>query len=811
MSTFNLNRVINPGSVAIIGASETKGSVGASIMGNMVASGFEGDIFPVNPKYDTVMGIKTCPDVKDIPGDIDMAVIAVPITLVPDILETCGQKNMGGAVIISAGDEIFGDPGKKIAAQIKRLFQKTGLRIIGPNSVGIVNTALGMNASFMHRMPLPGKIAFLSQSGAVCTSVLDIAMRENVGFSHFVNLGSMLDVTFADMIDFLGSLNEVESIVMYVEHLTDIRNFMSAARAVSRVKPIVALKSDRAGSNAMICEDEVYDAAFKRAGILRVKEFEELFDCAQFLAKQKRPRGSKLAIVSNAGGIGVMAQDALAGHGLKPAQLSRDTIDALENVLKDNWSRTNPIDLLGTSSHSQYIEAAKICMKAPEIDGLLLLSSPVGTYDSTPLARELTPLLKTSPHPVFTSWMGGLSIDHSRAVFNRAGIVTYETPERAVRAFVNLYQYGKNIEMLQQIPYRTDKRLEINRPRAQEIIEQGVLIKDGNLPDHLAKDLVSSYGIPVSSNEVTRMADYELSISAFRHKYFGPVIQFGMGGIMTDVFNDISMALPPLNRLLARTAIKETRISKVFQGYKHIEKLDMALLEEILIRLSRLVTDFPQIKTLDINPVLVKNGRMIAADGRVIVEAMELKSSDHLVISPYPHWQEKTFRLKNSETIFARPVRPSDAQQMIDLFYDLSPETVYLRFFSPIKKISRSMLIKLTQIDYDREIALIAFSRSKHRKKIVGVARIIFVPDGRKAEFAIVLADAWQGKGLGIKLLRHALVCAGQYGIEQVWGSVITTNAGMIKLGKKLGFDIERDPDTSEYKLTIDLAGLDGI
>ncbi len=810
MSTFNLNRVINPGSVAVIGASEKKGSVGAAVIKNLLSGGFKGDLFPVNPKYDRILGIETCRDVSDLPNDIDMAVIATPIVTVPDILKICVQKNMGGTVIISAGDEIPVGLRKQIEAQIEVISQKTGLRVIGPDSVGIVNTALGVNANLMHRLPLPGKVAFLSQSGAVCSAVLDMAMRENVGFSHFVNLGSMLDVCFADMIDFLGSIYEVESIVMYVESLVDMRNFMSAARAVSRVKPIIALKSNSLNPNTPACEDEIYDAAFKRAGILRVKEFEELFDCAQFLAKQKRPRGSSLAIVSNGSGIGVMAQDALAGHGLKPASLSRQTVVTLEKVLKEKWSRTNPIDLSRASSDEQYLETVKICMNAPEIDGLLLLSSPVGTYDSEPLTRELAMLLKTSPCPVFTSWMGGLDVDRSRQIFKQAGMVTYETPERAVRAFINLYQYGKNIEILQEIPYRTDKRLEINRSRADEIIAHGV-IKGGRLPKHLARAMVASYGIPVGVTRAEQQADYELNIKVIRHKTFGPVIRFGVGGIMTDVFKDFSMALPPLNRLLVRTAIEETRISKVFQGYKNIEKLDMARLEEILIRLSRLVTDFPEIKALDINPVLVKNGQMKAVDGHVIVEKTSLKSPAHLVISPYPYWQEKTFRIKDAETIFVRPVRPSDGQLMFDLFFDLSPETVYLRFFSPIKKISKSMLIKLTQIDYDREIALIAFSGSGKKRKIVGVARIIFVPHQKKGEFSIVLADAWHGKGLGIKLLRHALVCARQCGIEQVWGPVITTNTGMLKLGQKLGFRVERDPDSSEYKLTIDLEDLDEV
>ncbi len=793
----------------MIGASPKKGSVGAAVMENLMTGGFKGNIFPVNPKYKTVMGLKAFKNVKQLPLHIDLSVIATPMSTIPHILDSCAEKGMGGAVIISAGDDLSVDRGVKIAQKIKDVSLKTGLRIIGPDSVGIVNTNLCLNASFMHRMPLKGKIAFLSQSGAVCTAVLDMALRENIGFSHFVSLGSMPDVCFADMVDFLGSLNEVESIVMYVEHLSGIRNFMSAARAVSRVKPMIVLKSGRSASDEPVCEDDLYDAAFKRAGILRVNDFESLFDCVEFLAKQERPKGSRLAIVSNAAGIGVMATDALAGYKLLPATLSQKTTTALETVLKENWSRTNPIDLLREASRNHYVDAAKICMNAPEIDGVLLLNSPVGTYDSLPIARELAEILKASSCPVFTAWMGGLDRDDSTVVFNRAGIATYETPERAVRAFVNLYQFGRNMELLQEIPYRTDKRLEINRLKAREIIDLAILSGGGKLPDHLAKDLVSSYGIPVVSRKTQTPADYELTISAVRNKDFGPVIRFGMGGIMTDVIKDVNIALPPLNRLLAKRVIEETQISRVFEGYRNIEKLDTERLEEILIRMSRLVTDFPEITEVDINPVQVIKGKMTAAHGHVIVQRTDEKAASHLIISPYPFWQEKTFQLKDGTDIFVRPVRPSDAQQMIDLFDYLSPETIYLRFFSPIKRISRSMLIKLTQIDYDREIALIAFAGSEQERKILGVARIIFLPDGRQAEFAIVLSDAWQGKGIGKKLLHHALVCAASYGIEEVWGPVISTNAGMLKMGEQLGFRIERDLESAEYKLIIKLSQLD--
>ncbi|MBA3012620.1 MAG: bifunctional acetate--CoA ligase family protein/GNAT family N-acetyltransferase [Proteobacteria bacterium] len=806
MTTLNLHHILNPRSVAVIGASEKKGSVGASIMTNLVSAGFKGKIFPVNPKYTRVMGMPALPSAQNLESDVDMAVIAVPMDKVPDLVSVCSEKKILGVVVISAGPIRSGDQENPIWNSIRQTVQDTGIRVIGPDSVGLINTRSGFNASFMHQQPLPGKIAFVSQSGAVCTAVLDLAMRENVGFSHFVNLGSKLDVDFADMIDYLGSLNEVESIVMYVESLKNIRKFMSAARAVSRVKPIIAMKSGRTGSGSDPGEDEIYDAIFQRAGILRVHGFDALFDCAKFLAKQKRPRGSRLAIVSNAGGIGVMAVDALANLGIKPADLTPSTITALDGLLGDRWRRTNPIEVLQETSPEKYIQVVKTCIQASEIDGLLLLSSPVGTYDSTALARPLVDLLKTTPFPVFTAWMGGLNSDKSRTIFNQNKIIAYETPERAVQAFVNLYQYGRNIEMLQEIPDKTDKRLNIQRPAALRAVKKALAQKEPCA--FLARDLLAAYGIKVDPTKALATPDYELQISMENHPLFGPVLRFGMGGSMTQVVRDTALALPPLNRILAARALEATRISMVFQGYKQIQALDTSVLEEMLILISRLVTDFPGIRRLELNPIQVHKGRVTVTHARAVVEKTRIRSAGHLVISPYPWWQESEFVTRDKEKIFMRPVRPGDADQIIDFFSNLSPETVYLRFFSPIKRISKTMLIRLTQIDYDREIALVAFAGSDKKKIIVGVARIVFHPAGEKGEFALVLADNWQRRGVGTILFKRALVSARKYGLKQISGPVISTNTAMLALGQKLGFDVKRDVESSEYKLEINLKDL---
>ena len=811
MTIENLDRVFEPGTVAVIGASDRPGSVGATVMHNLTTRGFGGAIIPVNPNRETVAGLDVCRDVRDLPPGVDLCVVAVPIHLVPEILDTCAAKHVGGAVVLSAGDA-WQNPGENaLYRRIKVLAGKSGLRIVGPDSVGIIHTGSGLNAGFMHQTPLPGRMAFLSQSGAVCTSVLDLAVRENVGFSHFVSLGSKLDVDFSDMLDYLGTLPDVDSIIMYVESLTRMRRFMSAARAVSRIKPIIALKSRRSpeiGDPAGLDEDRIYEAAFKRAGILRVNEFEALFDCAEFLAKQQRPRGSRLAIVSNARGIGELARDALVRHGLSPAALDGATVQKLDALLPDGWSRTNPIALLRAATPQQYVEVVKCCIQAPEIDGLLLLSSPVGIYDCTAIAGPLVSLLETTPFPVFTAWLGGMTIDASREIFNRHGIVTYDTPERAVRAFVNLYQYGRNMEALQQIPYTTDKRLVIDREKASRMIDDALAQGETVLPPEKAESLAAAYGIHKSALSAGVQPAYALDLSAEHTDLFGPVIRFGIGGLMTEVLSDMAVALPPLNRMLARRTIRSTRISRLLQGRGEVAGVDIGELEEIMILVGRMVTDYPAIQTLSLNPIQVADGGIHVSEIAATVADPAVCAPAHLIISPYPWWQESEFITRDGERIFLRPVRPGDAQQMIDLFSDLSPETIFMRFFSPLKRISRSMLVRLSQIDYDREIALCAFAGEGDVRKLIGVARIIFMPDGRTGEFAVVVADDWHGKSIGSVMLRQAMISAKKYGLSVVTGLVLTSNAAMLAMGQKMGFTVARDPESAEYRLTIHLKDL---
>ncbi len=892
MSTHHLNRLFNPKGVAVIGASEKPGSVGYTIMKNLGTGNGRFKVFPVNPGHRTLFDLPCHGRIQEIEEAVDMAVIATPIRMVPDLLEDCGQKEIAGAVIVSSGGRETGAQGQAMEDRILAAARKSDLRIIGPNCLGIMNTAISLNASFAHLTPFPGNIAFLSQSGAVCTSVLDLAFRKHMGFSYFASLGSMVDVDFADMIDFLGSQRTVGSILMYMESISNIRNFMSAARAVSRVKPIIVLKSGRslAGARAaashtgaMAGEDALYDTAFQRAGILRVSEFEELFDCAEYLAKQPRPKGCGLGIITNAGGPGVMAADALASFGLEPARMSQTTMDRLDAILPDNWSRGNPVDILGDTPASTYVDTVKICDEDPATDALLLICSPAGTVDTRALAELLAPCLREVSCPVFTAWIGGENVAGARQVFNQAGIVTYDSAERAVRAFKNLYEYGKNIERLTQIPIRTDTRLIIHRETAGSIIKTALAENNTCLLENTAKTLLDAYGIPVNDTRIADTeeaaltiseqtgfpvvlkicsrdiphksdcngvaldlktgrdvsaayrrimenarrrfpdaritgvtvqamqdrADVELIIGARKDPQFGPVIVFGMGGVLTEVFKDISMGLPPLNRMLADHLIGKTRIAAVLKGFRNIRPIDMAQLEELLIRTGRLVTDFPEIEALDINPLMVKNGILTAVDARVFIAPAKVPSPMHLIISSYPWQYESRGETVDGQPFFIRPIRPSDADLLIEHFHSLSSQSRYMRFFSPLKELSRDMLIKLTQIDYDREIALVALMGKNDSQTMVGVSRIIVFPDRTQAEFAIAVSDQWQGKGIGSSLLTQCLKAARQMGIHRVMGVVLSENTQMLKLGKKLGFSIHRVPGGSEYELIIEIDALD--
>jgi len=826
MSAINLDKIFHPKSIAVIGDDRAKRTIYSIPVQNLMNGGYSGKVYSIHSYHKKKLKPHARPSLLELDSKVDLVVLAEPVASASQIVKECIEAEVGGLVMISGGGKEIGIEDQASLTAAVNEAKRQGLRIIGPDCLGIICSGSKLNLSFSRHIPVRGRMAFVSQSGAICTSVLDLCVREHVGASYFVSLGSMMDVDFGDIIDYLGGDYNVGSIVIFVESIPRIRNFMSAARSVSRIKPIIALKVGRTRAGALAVashtgrlggEDAVYDAAFERAGIVRIKTFEELFDCVELLAKGPRPKKPGLAIVTNAGSPGVMAVDALADHGVDPALLAPETIQKLDEVLPSGWSHTNPVDILGDASPERYEKAVDICLKDPSVSGLLIILAPQAQTRPTEVAESLVGVIKRTSFPIFVSWMGGKRIKMGRDIFNRSGIPTFDTPERAVRAFMDLYRYSKNLKTLREIPPKFDRKVEFDFKSAQIQIQKGLLNKNSCLTATQANALLNAYGIPVHesksivSNQKTEqnIQPYELAMGSKRDRDFGPVIFFGIGGIMAEVLKDRSVALPPLNRLLARQLMKKTKIYTLIKGFKNHPPVDLAWLEEILIRLSQLVTDFPEIEEIDINPMIVTPTDAYATTPRILLSPAKAPAPHHLVISPYPNQYESRTVHESVGELFIRPVRPEDAPLLVELFESLSKQSVHFRFFGPLRMLPRSMLIRFTQIDYDREIALVALLGTEPNEKMLGVSRVITdIYNLKNAEFSIVVGDFWHGKGIGAELLKRCLAISKKRGIENVKGIVLPENTQMLFLGKKLGFTAKKIVGESEYELNIDLTKL---
>jgi acetyltransferase len=883
MGIANLEHLFHPASVAVIGASERPGRIGTALIRNLVD--FPGRVVPINRNYRQIMGLPAAATIGEV-GPIDLAVVAVPIDQTPTVLGQCAAAGVKAAVVIAAGGREIGAKGREVEERLLAASEGK-VRLVGPNCLGIIVPGHRLNASFAAGMPSPGHLAFVSQSGAVCTAILDLAFSEGIGFSHFVSIGSMLDVDFGDAIDFLGRAPEVKSILLYVEQLTNIRKFISAARAVSRVKPIIVLKagSSAAGARAaashtgaMAGEDAMYDTAFRRAGVIRVRTLGELFDCAEVLAKQPRPRGPQLAVLTNGGGPGVMAVDAMAGHGIAPYTLGPATLAALDRILPPGWSRQNPVDILGDAPAERYAQAMAILLAEPGLHALLVILTPQAVTDPLAVANDLVRLAGSHDLPLFAVWMGGRDVAAAIRLLNEAGIATFATPERAIQAFSFLLQYVGNQKLMLEIPPRLSRQLVYDQTRGRAAI--GSPVRPGFLAEEGVRELLLAYGLPLARNltarsgeeavaqaeklgwpvvlkvlapeishkteadgvhldlrsgeEVLRaygriiegarrykpettvagvtvqpylaQADYEVLFGVKHDPAFGPVLVFGMGGMYTEVLADRALALPPLNRLLCQRLMAETRLYTLLRGYRNRPPADLTALEQILLQLSQLVVDIPEIAELDLNPVLIKNGRPLVVDARVVLQPAQLPSPRHLVISPYPGQYQLCTTTRGGLRLLLRPIRPEDAELFRDLFASLSPNSVYSRFFSHIRKLSPEMLAMLTQVDYDRQMALVAIDLSAQEERMLGVARVIADPDWSNCEFSIMVGDPWQGRGVGAELLRHLLRIARDQGVKKVWGTVLAENVQMLRLAKEQGFTVKRNPGEGTYDLRLDFA-----
>ncbi len=880
-----LDKIFNPQTVAIIGASNKEGSVGHALIKNMIGTGFNGTVYPINFKNKSIFGIRSYANLKDTQDQIDLAVIATPASTVPDLVMECGEYGVGGVVIISAGFMEAGDSGHKMSDTILEYGRKYNMRIIGPNCLGFIKPSINLNVSFANKSALPGNIAFISQSGALCTAILDWSVEQKVGFSHFVSIGSMIDVGFDDLIDYFGSDPHTSSIVIYMESMTHARRFMSAARAFSRNKPIIVLKAGKSSAGAKVAlshtgtlagNDMAFDAAFKRAGIIPVDTIEELFNASQALAKQPRPDGNRLAIITNAGGPGVLATDHLIKKGGQLAELSEATMTALNKVLPAVWSHGNPIDVLGDATSERYKAATEIILKDENVDGVLVILTPQSMTNAAEIAEQVVALTSASKKPILASWMGEKDVVKGREILDAGDIPVYRIPENAVTTFMHMYSYTRNIQALYEtpstIPHDFTPDTEKNHALLKKILKEGRTV----LTEDEAKTMLHNYQIPVAqhkvvtgreeamkfaeeigfpvamkiaSPDITHKTDiggvvlnirkvedageafdqimasakkakpkaniagvlveqmvfrrYELLIGSKKDPIFGPIIMFGMGGVAVEVFKDLNVGIPPLNMKLAQRLIEETKIFQLLKGYRGMESVDIEAVEFLLYKFAYMVMDFPQIKEVDINPFAIDARGGVVLDAKVIlddtVDVDEVKQYNNLVVRPYPKHLISDWKMSNGQDVKIRPIRPDDEPLLKDMFGNLSPQTQYFRFFGYINQVTHDMLTRYTQNDYDREIALVARINEGKKRMIVGVVRLIADSAGENAEFAIVIADKWQGFGLGNRFMDLMMDIAEKRGIKKVYANVLNANTKMLHMFRKRGFTVKEADDDSKY------------
>ncbi|MBN2223584.1 MAG: bifunctional acetate--CoA ligase family protein/GNAT family N-acetyltransferase [Deltaproteobacteria bacterium] len=890
MTTINLDKIFAPTRIAVVGASNDPSGVGYTILRNLIGSGFSGVIYPVNPTKEAVQGIQAYADVKSLPRPADLAVICTPAKTVPGIIAQCGEMGIMGIIIISAGFKEIGAEGKVLEeAVMAQAARFPGMRILGPNCLGIIVPTISMNASFATAMPAAGSVAVISQSGALCTSLLDWALEEGIGFSYFVSIGNKADIEFGDLIDYFGGDSKTTSIILYIESVRSVREFMSAARAFSKTRPIVAFKSGRfaesakaAGSHtgAMAGADDVYDAAFQRAGIERVMEIDDIFDCAELLGRVKPPQGARLAIVTNAGGPGVMATDSLIEHHGVLARLGDDTLDALNKELPPFWSHGNPVDVLGDAPAQRLARATEITLSDPGVDASLVILTPQAMTDPSGTSIEIGRLVRKFDKPILAAWMGGLKVREGIRILNQSKVPTYTTPEQGVRAFMHLVSYKRNLEILYETPKNVPVRFTLNR---QEIRDRMKYLFNGGervLSEIESKDLVGAYGIPVTktvmagtadeavkaageigypvvlkiySPDITHKTDAggialnlhteqdvseeydrimassrsvfpkavidgvtvqpmvsmksstELILGAKRDVTFGSVIMLGMGGITAELLRDRVLELPPLNERLARRMLESLASYLLLVGYRGRPQADIDGLIEILIRFSYLIADYPEIKELDINPLVVSPDGAIALDARVIVdEGMPGRTQDpyyHLAIRPYPEEYERPITLADGTNALMRPIKPEDEPLWIDLLNSFSKETIRFRFFHPIREITHEMATRYCYIDYDREIGVVVEVEEKGEKHFVGVGRLILFMDKESGEFAVAVTDAWQRKGAGSQMIDFCIEMSRRRGVKRISTVMLPDNTVIIKMFERRGFTLTRDGDLVKGEL----------
>jgi len=883
-----LEPFFQPKSVAIIGATKTPGSVGNTLLQNLVLGKFGGKIYPINPKYENLFNLPCYPSILKVEDSPELAVIITPAKTVPDLIDQCAAKNVKGVIIISAGFKELGPEGLALENEVLKRARKANIRIVGPNCLGIMNPLVNFNATFAATMALKGNIAFISQSGAMCTAVLDWSLKQKIGFSAFVSIGSMADIHWGDLIDYLGRDPNTKSILMYMETIGDAKAFLSAAREVVLNKPIIVIKAGRTEAAAKAAashtgslagSDEVFDAAMGRVGVLRVDEIGELFDMAEVLAKQPTPKGPRLAILTNAGGPAVLATDAASRYGAEIAELSLKSINELSSFLPPAWSHANPVDLLGDAGPDRYAKAIEVVAKDPNIDGILAVLSPQDMTDETGTAEALAPYVSLFDKPLLASWMGGTQVEKGIEILSDLGIPTFEYPDSASKTFALMWKENYALQALYETPeIREDiKTVQERIEKTESIIQAALKSNRELLTEEESKKVLAAYGIPtvqtviattpqesvaaaekmgypvvlkLHSETITHKSDvggvilnlkdnasveaaftqieasvgekvgkehfmgvtvqqmisldgYEIIMGSTIDVQFGPVILFGTGGKLVEVYKDSTLGLPPFNATLAKRLMSQTKIYHALQGVRGQKAIDFNKLEKVLIAFSQLAVTHPNIKECDINPLLASEDQLIALDARIVLSKQPVAGP---VIRPYPSQYITSATLNNGERVTIRPARPEDEPLLVEFHQNVSARTVKARYFEEMpfeERTSHERMIRICHADYDREILLLAEAGGK----IFGAARLRKLFPLPIADIKLILIDEKQKMGLGTKLLKVSIDMARKEKLKTLRANILKENVAMEKMLTREGFTLkpsDKSPEviTAHFKLS---------
>jgi len=892
MAKHFLERLFAPRSIALFGASVRPEAVGGRVFENLVAGGFKGPLYPINPRRTEIAGHKAYPSLAAIGKPVDLAVFATPAETIPGLMRECGEQGVRGAIVLSAG---FGEADGAGAHLLKALMQEVrryGIRLIGPNCLGMLAPHLGINATFSKNQAAPGSLALVSQSGAICAAILDWAAGRRVGFSTIVSLGIQADVDFGQILDYLALDPQTRGILLYVEGVHHPRAFVSGLRVAARFKPVIVVKAGRheAGSRAamshtgsLVGSDDVFDAALRRAGAVRAMSIEQLFAAAELLSSHHRVSGNRLVMVTNAGGPGVMAADRAAELGVEVAALADGTAGRLADVLPAAWSHANPVDILGDATPERYQAALAACLEDPGLDGLLVMLTPQAMTDPLEVAQAVSTSAGESKKPVLTCWMGDQQVRAAREHLSQAGIPTFESPEASVEAFAYLASHHANQRMLLHVPGPLSREIEPDVDGGRLIVEGALAEGRSTLSTHESKAVLAAFGIPVmpgmearspnealvaaqnigfpvamkiTSPQISHKSDVggvrlnissahdvrsvyremvkqaqeaepeadvrgvlvekmyrrphgrELLVGVIRDVVFGPVVTFGAGGTEVEILRDRAVALPPLNSFLARDMIRRTKVSKLLGAFRNMPSAQLDAVVDVLLRVSGMVCEIPHIQELDINPLMADESGVVALDARMIVAYPPPHQGryDHVAIHPYPRHLETAFQLADGTDIVIRPIRPEDAEIEQAFIRNLSPESRYFRFMRSLAELTPEMLVRFTQIDYDRELALIGTMRRDGHEVEIAVGRYVTNPDGRTSEFALVVADEWRHRGIGSRIIQGLIAHARTKGLMEMTGEVLTTNEPMLHMMRRLGFSIYPSPEDPGIRIcTIDL------